>query len=347
MPGAQELFASKPTTSLVVQAKVPEAAATTRALLVADGWQQDDKAGAPSDMHAIMGLHKGTQALNVFIAVAPAQGGTMIQYTPVAPANVQPPQPPRVAQAPAAVLAPASSPPAAPKPAPAARAASDPALVDVTTLPRPAGAYMKDEQARKAEPHSVTYMVPATNAATRAALIKLLGENGWTAYATPLERDDGRHLQMKKGTQGFSIVLSTDGENTSRSGVWLTTERLYVAVPFPAGATDVVYDHRRPLMDAIAPGTVESMLDFFRSELAALGWHQWSADDSARFPNSKPEEQIEDGVRAYFAREASDRQDPIQVSLGRRRDGRVDIEVRVPPFARPQALKVGSETLGL
>lgn len=62
----------------------------------------------------------------------------------------------------------------------------------------------------------------------------------------------------------------------------------------------------------------------------------WTAADTARYPNAKIEETIEDGVRAYFTRDARDRQQPIQVSLGRRQDGKVDIEVRVPPFARPQ-----------
>ena len=51
-------------------------------------------------------------------------------------------------------------------------------------------------------------------------------------------------------------------------------------------------------------------------------------------------------MRAYFTRDRRDRQEPIQVSLGRRADNRVDIEVRVPPFARPQELKAGSESFG-
>ena len=336
MAGAQELFASKSTTMLVVRDNVPDAAAATRALLAADGWQQDDSPSAQSaksDTLAIMNFRKGAQGLNVFIAVAPAQGGaTTIQYTPVVTDAARPQQ--REAQTPRE----AQRPP---------RPAVETQMVDVQTLPRPTSAYVKDEDARKNDAHSFHYMVPGGVEQTKAAVTKLLTEDGWVSYVEPLEPPRDRNLAFKKGGQGVSLFFTTDGYNTSRSGVWITSHRIYNNVPFPPGVTDVVYDYNRPLMDAIAPGTVESVLQFFRAELAALGWHDWSAEDQARYPNARLEEKIDDGVRAYFARDPRDRKDPIQVSIGRRKDGRVDLEVRVPPFARPQELKVDRETYGL
>jgi hypothetical protein len=339
MAGAQELFASKATTMLVVRDKVAEAAAATRALLTADGWQPEESPSAQSAdaTHAIMNFRKGEQGLNVFIGVAPAQGGaTTIQYTPVVPDTARrEAQQRREAQ---------RQRDAQPRPA---RAAAETAMVDVSTLPRPEGAYVKDEDARKNEAHSFHYMVPGGIEQTKTAVSKLLAADGWVSYVEPLEKARDRNLAFKKGGQGVSLFFTTDGYNTARSGVWMTSHRIYNNVPFPPGATDVVYDYNRPLMDAIAPGTVESLLQFFRTELAALGWHDWSSEDAARYPNAKLEEKIDDGVRAYFARDPRDRKDPIQVSLGRRNDGRVDIEVRVPPFARPQELAVSRETYGL
>jgi hypothetical protein len=333
MAGAQELFASKATTMLVVRDKVADAAAATRALLAADGWQVDESPSAQSadTTHAIMNFRKGEQGLNVFIGVAPAQGGaTTIQYTPVVPdtARREAPQRREAQQRPA-------------------RTAAETAMVDVSTLPRPEGAYVRDEDARKNEAHSFHYMVPGGIEQTKAAVTRLLAADGWIAYVEPLEKVRERNLAFKKGGQGVSMFFMTDGTNTTRSGVWMTSHRITTNVPFPPGATDVVYDYNRPLMDAIAPGTVESVLQFFRTELAALGWHDWSAEDAARYPDARLEEKIDDGVRAYFARDPRDRKDPIQVSLGRRNDGRVDIEVRVPPFARPQELSVSRETYGL
>ena len=89
--GAQELFASKSTTSFLVRESIAQATDATRTLLAAEGWQPH---GAPvvsngsRDIFAIMNLRKGSQGLNVFITVVPERGGaTWVQYTPIAIAN--------------------------------------------------------------------------------------------------------------------------------------------------------------------------------------------------------------------------------------------------------------------
>jgi hypothetical protein len=216
---------------------------------------------------------------------------------------------------------------------------------DVRELPRPAGAHVKDEDARKNDQHSMRYAIPLGIAAAKSTLNKLLTDDGWVAFVEPLERSDGRSLYFKNGEQRISLHFHTDGE--TRSGVWITSNRNQNDIPTPPGATDIVFDDRRPLLDAIAPGTVEQLLAFFRTELTARGWSEWSAADATRYPSARIESTIEGGVRAYFTRGARDRQAPIQVSLGRRADNRVDIEVKVPPFARPQQLTADWKTYGL
>lgn len=429
MTGAQEIFASKASTMVVVREKVGDATSATRALFAADGWQEYGPPfaqRAKSDRFSNLTLKKGPHLLNISISEAPAQGGaTAISYNPVVMHNELPfpkdateiefdPERPHLnclvatpaqetllffakeltalgyaewslktsAKKPAgqnageitktggyAYFVHDSKKPlqlvlaqqgdklkvelkAVPQPqleaqARQARNAAETAMVDVSTLPRPAGFYVKDEDARKNDQYSLHYMVPDTIAGTRAKVSKVLGDEGWIAYEEPLGRSDQHHLKLKKGAQGVSIHFTFNGDDKTRSGVWITSERLYINVPFPPGATDIVYDYRRPLMDAIAPGTVDDVLAFFQRELGELGWHAWSAEDSARYPNATLEEKIDDGMRAYFARDPRDKRDPIQVSLGHRKDGRVDIEVRVPPFARPQELSAGRETMGL
>jgi hypothetical protein len=216
---------------------------------------------------------------------------------------------------------------------------------DMRDLPRPAGAYMKDEDARKNDQHSVRYMMPISIAGAKSALTKLLTDDGWVAFVEPLAREDGRSLYFKKTSQRVSLHFHADGE--ARSGVWLTSNRSWNDLPTPPGTTDVVFDDRRPFMTANAPGTVEGLLEFFRNELIARGWTEWSAADNARYPNARIDTTIDGGVRAYFTRDARDRQAPIQVSLGRRADNRIDIEVKVPAFARPQQLTAEWKTYGL
>jgi hypothetical protein len=346
MAGAQELFASKSTTSFVVRESVAQATEATRALLAAEGWQPyvaRSGSNARHDTLAIINFRKAGQGLNVFITVAPAQGGaTSIQYTPIAIENDLPltkdatdialaPERPRTAVPQAALEAPAR---------PAISAA---AMVDLRDLPRLAGA----EERAGGSSHSLGYMVSGAVPDTIAAVRKLLGEAGWVPYVGPLERPSERNLWLKKGPQGLSIFFTTDGSNMSRSGVNMTANRLYNNVPFPADATDIVFDDRRPYLSAVAPGTVDTLLAFFRDELAASSWSVWSAADAARFPNATLEENVANGVRAYFARDKRDRQGPIQLTLQRRADGRVDVEVRVPPFARPQDLEAGQDMHGL
>ena len=435
IPGSIALFENKATTSFVVRDKVADASEATRALLIADGWQQyiaPFTAYAVSENHSIMSFKKGWQALSVFIGVAPAQGGaTSIQYTPIVAANDLPfpkdatsiefaPDRPvllcltaetiettlaffvkelaglgyaewsiktgaRKAATDRAgemtqpggyayfvhdekkplqlVLARAADGmtkvdlKAVPQDlldAQTRQAKSASEMADVMALPRPDGAYVKEEDARKASQTSFTYWLNDTVPIAKKDVSKALGEDGWIPYVAPfdppLERDFSfkvRNLSFKKGAQGIALFFTTDGDNFSRTGVNMSSERLYNNIPLPPGASDVVFDHTRPLLDAIAPGTVDELLAFFRKELTAAGWKPWSTADAERWPNARIEETIEGGARAYFTRDRNDRQQPIQVSLGRRKDGLVDVEVRVPPFARPQDLKAGQDTYGL
>ena len=112
-----------------------------------------------------------------------------------------------------------------------------------------------------------------------------------------------------------------------------------------------MFDQHRPYLGCIAPLALDATLDFFREEMAAIGWKPLSSSDAtARWPNAELSETIQNGVRAYYSHDDGEgfyRQRPIMLTLLRRDDGRTGIEIRVAPFALPQTLEADSEMAGL
>jgi hypothetical protein len=133
--------------------------------------------------------------------------------------------------------------------------------------------------------------------------------------------------------------------------VYYTADRITANVPFPTDATDIVFDQHRPYLGCIAPLAFDATLDFFRKEMAAIGWKPLSAADAtARWPNAELGETVQNGTRAYYTHDDGAgfyRQRPIMLTLQRRDDGRTGVEIRVAPFALPPTLEADSEMAGL
>ena len=229
-------------------------------------------------------------------------------------------------------------------------ARADSGMVDVRTLPRLEGAVPVQKEHESYPELSLTYKVPGTLADMIAAVRKLLAANGWTEYAIPFE-DSPRNGAFKNGAYGLRLFYMTDGDRTDRSAVDYGSDRLYVNLPFPEGATDIVYDSRRPYLGCVTAATVEASLDFFQKQLVGLGWSSLSAADvTAHWPNANINDKVENGLRAYYSLDSSDggpKQLPIMLSLQRRADGRTSVEIKVASFALPQNLELASEEIGL
>lgn len=228
---------------------------------------------------------------------------------------------------------------------PVARA--DDGMVDVRTLPRLEGAV---EETSRTESYRLNYSVPTVVAVTRAAIQKLLAADGWIPYLRPLE-EKSPSLTFKKAQQGLYVSFSQGLGRPDQSTVYYSASRITANVPFPPGATDIVFDERRPYLGCVAPTAVEATLDFYRKEMAAIGWKPLSAAEAtARWPNAQFSETIENGVRAYYTHDDSAgfyRQEPVVLTLLRRDDGRTAVEIREAPFALPQTLEADSEMAGL
>ncbi|KAA0078022.1 hypothetical protein [Tardiphaga sp. P9-11] len=219
-------------------------------------------------------------------------------------------------------------------------------LVDVRTLPHIEGATARPDDAKYPNLNA-SYFGAGSVADTIANTGKLLAADGWIAYTPPFEASN-RSRWYKKGAQGVSASFMTDGSRTDRSGVSYSAQRLEVNLPFPDRATDIVYDERRPYLGCTTAETVDATLAFFQKELAALGWSPLSASGAeARWPDAKIDETIANGIRVYFTRDGSSRQLPVMLTLQRSTDNKTGVEIRVAPFALPQDLAAGPESIGL
>ena len=126
---------------------------------------------------------------------------------------------------------------------------------------------------------------------------------------------------------------------------------IYVNVPFPPDAADIMFDEWRPYLGCIAPTGLDATLDFFRKEMEAIGWKPLEAAEAAeRWPNAQLSETIENGVRAYYSHDVENgfhRQPPVMLTLQRRDDGQTSVEIRVAPFAMPEKLEAADDMAGL
>jgi hypothetical protein len=226
-------------------------------------------------------------------------------------------------------------------------ARADDGMVDVRTLPRLEGA---EEDTTRTETYRLVYGVATVVPITSAATKKLLAANGWVPYVRPLE-DSSTFLLFKKGKQGLNVSFTQDLGRPDRSTVHYDADRIYVNVPFPDGATDVVFHERRPYLNCIAPGTVEANLDFFRKGLIATGWSPLSlADAAARWPTAKFDQPAANSAHAYFSRDVNDggpKQPPVRLSLQRRDDGSTNVELKIAPFMLPEKFELATEAIGL
>lgn len=220
------------------------------------------------------------------------------------------------------------------------------AQVDVSRLPRLDGA---KEDATRSSSDNVVYSVAGNLPNTIAAVTKTLGADGWKPYVTPLDDAHTTLFAFKKVRQGLSVSFTIQvGKNdltTEQTTVYYSPTRLRFALAIPDEATDIVFDENRPYLNLITAGTIDATLDFYRKELGAMGWSPLSATvAAAQWPNAKLDEKPASGVNTYFIRGT---QRPVLLSLQPRDGGKVNVEIKVPPFALPQTIEAGKDTFGL
>ncbi|MBR0787297.1 hypothetical protein [Bradyrhizobium iriomotense] len=226
-------------------------------------------------------------------------------------------------------------------------ARADDGIVDVHALPQLEGAV---EDNSRPDPYRVEYRMPTPESVTSPAVKKLLSAAGWVPYVRPLE-EKSTTLNFKKGRQGLSVHFTQALGRPDQSVVYYSHDRIYGNVPFPDGATDIMFDGTRPYLGCIAPETLEATSDFYKSEMDAIGWRKLTPETAARWTNSL-DETVPNGVRAFYEHPDSEatgfyKQKPVMLTLTRRDDGRTNVDIRVAPFALPGELKADDDLAGL
>src|SRR4051812_12800121 len=149
---------------------------------------------------------------------------------------------------------------------PVARA--DDGMVDVRTLPRLAGAV---EDTSRTRPDSLNYGVSTVVAITSVATRQLLAADGWVPYIRPGD-EKSSSLTFKRAQQGLYVHFTQGLGRPDQSVVYYSADRITANVPFPPDATDIVFNERRPYLGCAVPAAIDPTLEFFRKEMAAIGW---------------------------------------------------------------------------
>ncbi|MDE5442238.1 hypothetical protein GWG65_12400 [Bradyrhizobium sp. CSA207] len=227
-------------------------------------------------------------------------------------------------------------------------ARADDGIVDVHALPQLAGAV---EDTSHPDRYRVEYRVPTPQVVTLPAVRKLLSADGWVPYVMPLE-EKSTTLKFKKGRQGLSVHFTQALGRPDQSVVYYTTDRIYSNVPFPEGASDIVFDGTRPYLGCVAPTALDATSDFYTSQMAAIGWRKLTPETAAPWTTTGLDETVPNGQRAFFDHPDGDvtgfyKQKPVMLTLTRRDDGRTNVDIRIAPFALPADLKADSDLAGL
>ncbi|ARQ01276.1 hypothetical protein [Pseudorhodoplanes sinuspersici] len=192
--------------------------------------------------------------------------------------------------------------------------------LDTATLPRVAGAKLT-----YAGPASTIYTTSGSVAQAAEAVVRALAAAGWQTYGDPFSQSapdaPQRIMTFKKGAQAIVAFVTAAPAQGNATSVSYSANALANDLPFPKDATEIGFAPERPHLRAVSGETVAALLDFFRKDMAALGYQPWAG---------KPEQVSEKGALTFFTR---DNQKILVLSLTRNDEGRTRIDI-TPTTAR-------------
>src|SRR5665213_3515692 len=177
---------------------------------------------------------------------------------------------------------------------------ADKGVLDTSRLPRLSGA--KEVFASPA-----STMFTSTDPVPQAAdaVDKALAAAGWQKYVAPHTATSQeaalRILSLKRGAQGLSVMITVAPAQKNATSVQYSAIALKNDLPFEKDATDIEFDPNRPLLTLVTAAPIDKTLDFYRKELAPLGWSLWSQKLNGAQPAGGASGEItKSGAYAYY-----------------------------------------------
>jgi hypothetical protein len=200
--------------------------------------------------------------------------------------------------------------------------------LDTTTLPRMNGA-----REIYANPHHTIFVSPDPLPTTAAYVRIALSSQGWQEYGRPFsakaESPMHQTMELKRGRQALSVFVSVAPAQGNAITVSYTAIVLANDLPFPKNATEIEFDTSRPHLNAVTAAPLDETLNFFRQELAGLGWALWSAQGGApQGPGGDAGVKHDKGGYAYYVQQGKR---PLLLTVVRRDDGKSKIELKGVP----------------
>ena len=172
--------------------------------------------------------------------------------------------------------------------------------LDTSRLPRVAGA-----KEVFASPASTIFTTTNPVAQTADTVDKALATEGWQKYVAPntslLSSDSQRSLSLKKGPFALGVFITVAPAQGNATSVQYNAVPLKNDVPFPKDASNIEFDPNKPLLTLLSAEPIDKTLDFYRKELAPLGWSLWSQKLNGVQPAGGPSGELtRSGAYAYY-----------------------------------------------
>ncbi len=145
--------------------------------------------------------------------------------------------------------------------------------VDLSKLPQ-----MADAETGFVAPNTLIYFSPSSVVDVARFTRNELAAQGWHEFIQPNSTTaDNAEMQIRSYIQNgleLTAFITTAPAQDNKTSVQYSTTLLPLDVPVAAGADQIQFDKTEPYLEYISADSPDSLADFYRQAMAALGWSE-------------------------------------------------------------------------